>query len=171
MLYLDGGYKVLDNTYDYESAIATLAEREVHPLSLDISASWKGDAKIDVTISITNEGTQSYFGHLRVYITEITSRWSNQKGDPVCYGFLDYAFDKYVRIQAGDTYTETTTWDGSANHGGQTYSDIDPDNIMVIGAVSHWLPHLQENPQKDYRPFRFFAQFVDQTSASLLAVS
>ena len=171
MLYLDGGYKIVDNTAEYASSIGEVAERKVHPLSLGISASWKGDAKIDVTVSITNEGTDAYFGHLRVYVTEIVSRWNDQKGNPYHYAFLDYAFNKYVRIQAGDTYTETAIWDGSATHGNRTYGDIVPDNIMVIGAISHWLPHLQKNPWTTPKPFRFLAQFVDQTNASLVASS
>ena len=171
MLYLDGGYEIVDNTANYASSIANVAEREVNPISLDVSASWQGNAKIDVSVSITNEGSQSYFGHLRVYVTEITSRWNDEKGNPYHYAFLDYAFDKYVKIQAGDTYTETSTWDGSANHGGQTYGDIDPNNIMVIASISHWLPHLQKNPWTTPRPFRFLAQFVDQTNASLVTSS
>jgi len=171
MLYLDGGYQVVDSTTGYSSAITTLANRDVHPLKIELTAEWKGNADIEVTVNVINEGTGSYLGHLRVYMTEITSRWNNQEGEPYHYGFLDYAFDRYIRLPEGGTYMDTTAWSGSSDHGGQTYGDITPDNIMVIGAVSHWLPHLQENPWTDPRPYRFFAQYVDQTTAALVTSS
>jgi len=168
MLYLDGGYKVSDNPSMYGQEIMSTSQREVNPLSMNISAEWKGDAKIDITISITNEGSKSYFGHLRVYVTEIVSRWDNQKGEPFHYALLDYAFNKYVSIPAGETYEETTTWDGATDHNGNTYGDITPDNIMVIGGISHWMPHLEKNPWTQPKPYRFIAQYTDQTAAAIV---
>ena len=75
------------------------------------------------------------------------------------------SFDKYLRIPPGDTFEETTTWRGSDSHGGQTYADITQDNIMIIGTISHWVPHLQSNPWTTPRPYRFLAQYVYQTHA------
>jgi len=168
MLYLDGGYKVVDNLNMYGQYITEVSQREANSISMNVSAVWKGDAKVDVTVRATNEGIQSYLGHLRVYVTEIVSRWNNQKGDPFRYALIDYAFNKYVSIPAGETYEETTTWDGTANHGGSTFEDITPGNIMVIGSVSHWLPHLEKNPWTEPSPYRFFAQYTDQTAAVIV---
>ncbi|GEM_PF-751454 len=167
MLYLDGGYQVVDETNSYASAIDTLSNREVHPLKMDLSSQWQGDTAIDIRVSITNEDSAAYFGHLRVQVTEINSRWNNYNGDPFHYALLDYTFDKYIRIPPGDTYVETATWKGSERHGGQTYEDITQDNIMIIGTVSHWLPHLQNNPWTTPRPFRFLAQYIDETQAAI----
>jgi len=167
MLYLDGGYTVVDETNSYASAIDTLSNRETNHLNMDLSSQWGDDTTIEIRVSITNEGSASYFGHLRVQVTEINSRWNNYDGDPFHYALLDYALDKYIRIPAGDTYVETTTWKGSDSHGGQTYGDITQDNIMIIGTVSDWLPHLQNNPWTEPRPYRFLAQYVDETQASL----
>ena len=167
MLYLDGGYKVVDSPSMYGLDINEVSQRAVNPISLNVSAVWKGDAKIEITVSATNEGSQSYFGHLRVFVTEIVSRWVNQKGQPFHYAFLDYAFNKYVSIPAGETYKETTTWDGNADHGGETFGDITPDNIMVIGSIAHWMPHLEKNPWTQPKPYRFFAQYTDQTAAAI----
>ena len=167
MLYLDGGYQIIDDSNNYASAIDTVSSREVHQLTMDLSTHWRGDAVLDIRVSITNEGSETYFGHLRVQVTEINSRWNNYNGDPFHYALLDYALNKYIRISSGDTYVETATWKGSDSHGGQTYGDITQDNIMIIGTVSHWRPHLQENPWTDPRPYRFFAQYVDETQASL----
>jgi len=167
MLYLDGGYQVVDDITSYESAIDTLSNRETYHLKMDLSSQWRGDATIDITVSILNEDTKEYVGHLRVQMTEINSRWNNNNGDPFHYALLDYALDKYVRIPPGDKYVETATWKGSDSHGGQTYEDITQDNIMIIGTVSHWLPHLQSNPWTEPRPFRFLAQYVDETQATI----
>ena len=168
MLYLDGGYKVVDSPNMYGSYITEVSQRDTNPISLNVSAVWQGDAKIEITVSAINEGTQSYLGHLRVFVTEIVSRWVNEKGDPFHYAFLDYAFNKYVSIPAGEKYEETTTWDGTENHGGETFEDITPDNIMVIGSVAHWMPHLEKNPWTQPKPYRFFAQYTDQTAAAIV---
>jgi hypothetical protein len=167
MLYLDGGYQVIDDTNSYASAIDTVSTREVHQLTMDLSTQWRGDTVIDIRVSITNEDSDAYFGHLRVQVTEINSRWNNYNGDPFQYALLDYALNKYIRISPGDTYVETVTWTGSDSHGGQTYEDITQDNIMIIGTVSHWRPHLQKNPWTEPRPYRFLAQYVDETQASI----
>ena len=165
MLYLDGGYQVIDETNSYASAIDTVSNREVHHLKMELSSQWQGDTLLGIRVSITNEDSEAYFGHLRVQVTEINSRWNNYDGDPFHYALLDYALDKYVRISPGDTYVETATWKGSDSHGGQTYGDITQDNIMIIGTVSHWLPHLQNNPWTEPRPIKFLAQYVDETQA------
>ena len=167
MLYLDGGYEVVDDPNMYGSYITEVSQRDANPISMNVSAVWQGDAKIEVTVSATNEGSQSYMGHLRVYVTEIVSRWVNQRGDPFHYAFLDYAFNKYVSIPAGETYEETTTWDGTEDHGGETFGDITPDNIMVIGSISHWMPHLEKNPWTEPKNYRFFfAQYTDQAAGT-----
>ena len=167
MLYLDGGYQVIDDTNSYVSAIDTVSNREVHHLTMDLSTQWQGDTVLDIRVSVTNEDSDAYFGHLRVQVTEINSRWNNYDGDPFHYALLDYALDKYIRLSPGDTYVETVTWKGSDSHGGQTYADITQDNMMIIGTVSHWLPHLQKNPWAEPRPYRFLAQYVDETQAAI----
>ena len=169
MLYLDGGYDVVDSTFDYDSSIQEVADRDAKPVSIDVSAIWQGDATIEVTTSITNEGSSTYIGHVRVYVTEITSRWSDNDDNPYHYALLDYALNKYVSIAGGDTWEETTIFDGAAQHGNLTFEDITPDNIQVIASTAHWLPHLQKNPWTAPRPYRFFAQFSDDAVATLVA--
>lgn len=166
MLYLDGGYEVVDSTFAYDSSIQQVAGREAKPVSINVAASWQGNAKIEITTSITNEGTSTYIGHVRVYVTEITSRWNDVSGSPYHYALLDYALNTYVSIPAGETYEETTVFDGAAQHGNQTYGDITPDNIQVVASTAHWLPHLQKNPWTSPRPYRFFAQFSDDAAAT-----
>ncbi len=169
MLYLDGGYDVVDSTVDYAASIEEAASRDAKPVSIDVTATWQSDAEIAVTTSITNEGSSTYIGHVRAYVTEITSRWSDESGSPYHYALLDYALNKHVSVPGGETYEETTTFDGAAQHGNLTFGDITPDNIQVVAATAHWLPHLQKNPWTSPRPYRFFAQFTDDTAATLVA--
>ncbi|MFO8132310.1 MAG: hypothetical protein R6U10_00005, partial [Thermoplasmatota archaeon] len=169
MLYLDGGYEVVDSTFDYASSIQQVADRDTKPVSIDVAATWQGNARIEVTTSITNEGSSTYIGHVRAYVTEITSRWNDDSGSPYHYALLDYALNKYVSVPAGETYEETAVFDGAAQHGNLTFGDITPGNIQVVASTAHWLPHLQKNPWTAPRPYRFFAQFTDDTAATLVA--
>jgi len=168
MLYLDGGYDVADRVNNYGADINAVAQRDVYELDMELAATWMGNAEIQITVSITNKESSNYFGHLRVYVTEIVSRWNGEDGNPIPYALLDFAFNKYVSISAGETYVETTTFDGSADHSGNTYEDILFENIQVVGSISHWMPHLQKNPWDEPKPSRFFAQYTDQAAATLV---
>jgi len=168
MLYLDGGYDVSDRVTNYGTDINAAAQRDVHKLDMDLSAVWMGNTEIQITASITNMESSNYFGHLRVYVTEIESRWNDEDGNPIPYALLDFAFNKYVSIPAGETYVETTTFIGSDDHSGNTYEDISLENIQVVGSISHWMPHLQKNPWDEPKPSRFLAQYNDQAAATLI---
>jgi hypothetical protein len=57
------------------------------------------------------------------------------------------------------------TWDGAANHGNITFPDIVDDNIMVITAVAHWVPHFVA---KEQYVGTHFAYYIDQTDGALV---
>ena len=63
----------------------------------------------------------------------------------------------------GKTIQIKASWDGTIDHGGQTFEDITKDNTMVISTVSHWIPMLKINER--YR--LYFTFYVDQTSAGV----
>ena len=154
-----------------EAEYRTLIEQEGQrtprqPITMDSSVTWDGNAKLTVTITITNEGKFLYFGKLRSYVTEIESRWNDNAGNPYHFGFLDYAVNKYILLLPGKTKTITGTFDGEADHGGQTYPDITSDNIMVISAIFHWIPRYRLGFQNDQYTQRYFAHYVDQTTAA-----
>jgi rhodanese-related sulfurtransferase len=169
MVYFDGGYTSEQRNQEtaYRTAIQNSGEKEVHNLDIDVNVTWEGNAKIAVRVTIKNNGDSLYFGYLRAYVTEIVSRWNDQKGNPYHFGFLDYAFNRPIFIHPKGTFTASTIWDGSEQHGNQTYEDITKDNVMVIGAVSHWFPHIKKNPWDEPRPVRYLASYVDQTAAAV----
>jgi len=73
----------------------------------------------------------AYFGHLRVYVVEPTSRWNNYDRDPYHFGFLDFAISEELSIEYLDSYSKQVTW--SAQDAG--YSNVQQNNIMVIATI------------------------------------
>jgi hypothetical protein len=174
-VYLDGGdtnYVGRGNTVPLTEALyRPLIEQEgartpKQPITMNSSVTWDGNAKLTITITIKNEGNLPYFGKCRSYVTEIVSRWNDNSGDPYHFALLDYAVNKYVFLLPKITKTITGTFDGNANHGDQTFEDITQDNIMVISSLSNWLPHYRIGYQSDLYTQKYFAYFVDQTTAT-----
>jgi hypothetical protein len=135
----DGDYQriVGDQPEVLPDALDFCGGRAVADITASMSVSWLGSGTIQVDISIENNDNTQYNGHIRTCITEIVSRYDTYYGDPYHFGFLDYAFDKDISINAGDIYTDSVVWDGNEhedNHGND-FGDIDPDNIQIIMSV------------------------------------
>ena len=175
-VYFDGGSDLMvgrgSNVAETEAEYRTFIEQEgartpTRAISMDSTVTWEGNAKIEVTITITNNGLLPYFGKLKSYVTEIDSRWINSGGNPYHFALLDYAVNKYVFLWPGIPKTITGTFDGTADHGGQTYEDITQENIMVISSIFNWVPHFRVGYEgQDYTQI-FFAYYVDQTTAGI----
>ncbi|MEM2583698.1 MAG: hypothetical protein QW519_05030 [Candidatus Thermoplasmatota archaeon] len=169
MLYIDGGYEVVDynpsSVYsDYRKAIENASRRSVRNIEVEINAKWLGEAKIEIGIKILNK-EKPYLCHLRVYVTEINSRWNDYAGKPFKYAFLDYAFNEYILLRK--EYEKVKIWDGNKMHGNLTFPDIEKDNIMIIATISNAMPHIEKNPWE--KPFPYFiAEYVDVVKSSLL---
>jgi len=146
-----------------ENIEETAARKVKQPLEMTTSVTWDGDAKITVEVTIKNNGSSFYFGIVRSYVTEVVSRWNTNQGEPYHFGFLGFAIKKLVFILPGKTTSIKATWDGSKDHGGQTFEDITQENTMVISTVSHWIPRLKIN--ENGRLYITF--YVDQTSAGV----
>jgi thiol-disulfide isomerase/thioredoxin len=145
----------------YTPYLVGAGSRTVHPIELNTTVVGHNDAKLDITITVTNTGSKPYFGYVRSYVTEILSRWINNDGDPYHFGFLDYAIKKIVFLGPQKSRTYTMTWDGAAKHGNLTFADITDDNIMVISTVAHWQPHVVSAVEYIGTHFAFY---VDQTT-------
>ncbi|RLF40797.1 MAG: hypothetical protein DRN21_01435 [Thermoplasmata archaeon] len=158
MLYIDGGYLVVDSVteFSYTKAIEDALERDVHDVALAMQAEWRGNA-ISITLDVTNGGNSPYFGNVRVCVMEVNSRWQNQAGDNYSYAFMDYALNTYAFIGGGDTKSYTITWDNT--------QQMEQGNTMILAYAANWLPHLQKNPWEQPKPVRFLAQFVDNACA------
>jgi len=155
-VYIDGGElnyfgnagTIEDTESDYRNLIQESSSRVTNrQIDLNADVTWEGNAVLTVTIDITNAGSSFYLGMVRSYVTEIESRWNDQQGNPYHFGFLDFAINRPIFLSPQKTTTITARWDGKEDSGGQTFSDITADNLMVITAVSHWLPHLEDGYQ------------------------
>ena len=136
------------------------------PITMESTVEWEGNAKLTVTITIENEGNLPYFGKLRSYVTEIVSRWRDYEGNPYHFALLDFAINKVVLLKPGETKELMGTFDGTEIHGNQTYEDITSDNIMVISAIFHWIPHFRRGYQGERFRQRYFAFIADQATAA-----
>ena len=135
---------------------------------LDTTVEWLGDATITVTLEITNEGKGLYLGKVRSYVSEIESRWNNYDGNPYHFGFLDFAINKIVFLLPGKTQIITAEWDGSQNHNGLFFGDIEKENINVISTISHWKPSMQTGYESNTFTQKYLAFPVDQTHSAMV---
>jgi len=174
-VHFDGGDKNMvgrgstteETEIEYRALIEEVGSRAVRQLiDLETHVSWLGNAKIAATVNITNNGNFFYFGKIRSYITEIESRWNDYKGNPYHFALLDFAIKQPILLSPGKTKTISVTWDGTQDHGGQTFEDITEDNIMVISTVSHWIPHYRTGYKSDEYTQRYLAYYVDQTDGA-----
>jgi thiol-disulfide isomerase/thioredoxin len=174
-VYFDGGdintgrsSSVNTTATAYGEIIQDVGNRSV-TVSIELSSEiiWLGDGKITVTLTIKNNGDKPYLGKVRSYITEIVSRWKDQKGHPFNFGFLDFAINKWILISAGETKNISQQWDVTQAHG-QNFGDISKDNIIVFSTISHWIPHYRTGfYYEEYKwTQKYFAHYVDQTTAA-----
>jgi thiol-disulfide isomerase/thioredoxin len=142
----DGGYReetgAQSDKTAYEQAIEESGARSDTPVSAEVQMSWEGDSAIRVTArarwdedgTIINPTLQT---HIRVYITEIDSRYQHNDGGNYRFGFLDYAFDQDLDLEPNTWWEEEVVWVGSDHQdsNGDDFGDIDYANIAIIATV------------------------------------
>jgi hypothetical protein len=162
--FIDGGYRVIvgkEDKKNYENAIEECMNREdLADIDVNLKVTWKENAVMHISVTIKNNEKQSYDGYLRVYITEINSRWNDYDNNPYHFGFLDYAFNESISISKENEITKEITWDGKE----RGYGDINKDNIMVIASVFNGEKHTGYAYPPNGNPFD--AYYVDATTAA-----
>lgn len=136
--FFDGGYEVVPGSTGLLTSLNNAGNRVVYDIEPSItSCKWLGTANIEIDLEITNYESSTYTGYYRVYIIEEESTlWDDYNGNPYYHAFLDFADYQTISINAGNTYTNTITWDGSS-----TYPGLTLDNCQVIVAVFNDDPH------------------------------
>ena len=161
--YFDGGQFVYPGTSigTFQSYLNSCGSRAVPDLEAQMDVLWLGSAQIQVDLSITNNDASAYGGTLRVYIIELQStKWKDYNGNWYYHAFLDFAFNQALNIPAGETYTDSTVWDGAA----AGYPGITSENIQVILAVFDDTQHQGYSDPPSGAPF--WAYYVDETIAA-----
>ncbi len=111
-------------------------------------------------ISLPGAIRADYQGTVRVYVVEPSSRWNDQRGAPFEYGFLDFALETAIDIDAATPWEQTLTWDASTVGLGS----VSQSNIMVMAAVFN-----ANGEQRDAVPgygYYFMAYPVDASAAA-----
>ena len=147
-VWWDGGYKVNIGAGSvpsaksaYISSISSCGARSVKDVDINLVATWEGSTKLKVECEVVNNEANTYDGTIRVYIVEKESSmgWTDTAGDLYTMAFLDWAFYEEISIPAGETFSNTTTWDGESNG----YPNITEENMIIIGDALTELKHLE----------------------------
>jgi len=140
------------------------ARTDVADVDITLNGYDEGDATLNITALITNNEGGDYDATLKIFITEIVSRWDDYDGNKYPFAFLDYAYDGDISVPAGESFFVHAEWDGSENTNktGSSfdYGDIDPDNIMLIAALFDTFPHPKHHSSS---PNIYTANYVDET--------
>lgn len=164
-VFIDGGYEVVMGKKDkslFREKISSAVSREVPRLYLNVDAEWdEGREELTTTVTVENKETETYRGHLRVYITEINSRWSDWDGHPYHFGFLDYAINKPVEIEKNSEGTFSGEWQA----GTSGYSNVYSENLFVIAVIfSSESTQKFSDPPENEHPFD--AHYADVANAT-----
>ena len=145
-VFFDGGYQkvvgagsVQSAQAAYNASIIVCGNRAVKDIYATINVIWLGNATMNISVTIQNNETSTYNGHVHAYVTEIVSTmgWYDTWGYPYTFAFLDYAFNQDVTISGGGTWHGYTIWDGHNHYDGHgnDFGGIIANNTMVILAV------------------------------------
>jgi hypothetical protein len=170
-VWFDGGYRVQvgglpeDETL-YREAITDCGARPVPNIDVTLTATWLGNAQIDITVTVLNHESADYNGHLRVYVTEVESTrgWNDTEGHPYTFPLLDYAFNQDITLASGDTWTGSQVWDGHDHTDvqGNDFGNIQYGNLEVIAAVFNSEAHQGYSDPPSGYPFD--AYYVDDAA-------
>jgi hypothetical protein len=158
----------------YITNITQCSGRPVPDLFADLSITWLKNATMRINLTIQNNETTNYGGHLRVYVTEIfSSMWNDSGGNPYTFAFLDYAYNQDIFINTAGIWQESVLWNGHEyNDGyGHNFGQITPDNVMVFATVFNNTRHqgYADLPIGALSPYD--AYYVDETTAAMPDVS
>jgi len=159
-VYIDGGYKVImggtNEESTYAEAIRSAESRDVPAIQITVNAEYDNTSKGLLTkVIVENYENNTYAGHLRVYLTEIISKWNDYTGNPYHYAFLDYIFDEDISINSNDQDSFSNTRD---------ISELDPENLMIVAVVFNTESHTAYSKPPNENPFdAYYADAVNAT--------
>ena len=168
-VYIDGGYTVIMGAGDFENTfeqqLSNAASRSTPKLRINLTSLWnETNKKLENTVIIENGEETTYTGTLKVYITEINSRWTDWNGDAYSYAFIDYGINQDISVAAEGTKTVTATWDASASG----FGDVVKENLFVVAAVFTDEEETRyANPSDGTEPFD--AYFCDAATGTRIA--
>lgn len=135
VVFIDGGYRIIMGAKEkslFVNQISEAKNRDVPKLHLNLNSTWKQDkTELTCTVTIINKESSTYNGRLRVYISEIVSRWIDYNGDAYHYAFIDYAINEDIEIKADEKKVISEVWDADS----VGFSDVLPENLYVVAVI------------------------------------
>ena len=123
---LDGGSdKVLGSKPEnlYAAMFDDASKTNAHNLTLNGSIQFF-ENQVNLTVELKNNDVLAGFnGSVVAYVTEPVSRYKNHVGDPIPFGFLDYALYEFLDLPPASQWSNQTVWKGT---------NISEDNIAVV---------------------------------------
>ena len=141
--------------------LSKAANRDLPMVEIWINSQWnKSQGALNNVVTVKNYGNETYKGSLRVYVTEINSRWSDYNGNPYKFAFLDYALKKEIEVKPFENKTFSQKWDPDK----AGFKNIEAENLWVIavlfnseGKQGFAYPSEKKNP--------FTAYYADASTA------
>ncbi|MGA1866163.1 MAG: Ig-like domain-containing protein [Thermoplasmatota archaeon] len=168
----DGGYEehvgAVSSGDDYNEDIDSCLAREVPDINVEVKAYDLGGSSISVEATVVNSDTGTYSGILKVHIVEVVSRYLDYDGNNYPHSLLGYAFNGDISVPGGDEGSYSATWTGADVEDmlGNTFGDIDPDNIVVYAAVFNAKDNYK--PRATLPPSFFIANYCDAAAEAYL---
>ncbi len=143
----------------YKNSINYCGNKAVKDVDIDLSVTWLGGTEMEIDVLINNNEASTYNGTIRVYITEIESSkgWKDTAGQLYTFPFLGWAFNENITIPSGESWSDSTFWDGSSNG----FPSLTEDNTMVIATVFNDEWHQAYSYPPNNNPFS--AYYADET--------
>ena len=173
VVFIDGGYKILVGAgvekSDFVNAIRAAELRDVPEINIDVTVGYNEDTnELSTTIYVVSNETEKYTGRLRVYLTEIISRWDQANTKPYHYAFLDYVINKEISIDGKGNITVTDKRSITEF----AVPDLLPEELMIVAVIfssesvkaDSWPDDLPRGDEYG----EFDAYFADATSATVI---
>jgi glutaredoxin len=161
-VFIDGGYRVLlggtHETSEFAQAIRDAESRQTATIKVSVHAEYEtNSSNFNTQVFVENQENQTYTGNLRVFLTEVISRWNGIDGKPIRYAFLDYLINKDISIETQENISFSQVWN---------VSGLDPENLMIFAVVFNSESHQgYAYPPEDYP---FDAHYADACNATEL---
>jgi len=172
-VYIDGGYKIFvgggDKRSAYESAIKEAQLRTVPKIKITIKAQYDNSTDEIITeIFIENNESKTYNGYLKVYLTEIISRWVNTyksfdgSTKPYHFGFIDFIIEKEITL----SNNSNTTFSDRKKLTDFAVKNLVPEELMLFAVVFNSESVIKYSNPPDGNEFN--AYYADAANATKL---
>ena len=167
-VFFDGGLDVVLEASEnaYVQAIEKNLER-MHPdIHVELRSEWiwcPCQQGFFIDVRMVNRMNTSYEGLLRVYATEVNSRWDTYAAEQYHFAFLEFAAIENISLAPYEEITKEIYWDSEPN-----YPDIqgeNENNIAFFAVLFNTTATINYANPPDNNPFNAYA--VDAVAVSI----